>query len=257
MVDSEIYHLLEEKFRLYNQLDFIENDPIVIPHYFTEKKDIEISGFISATIAWGLRKTIINNGKKLMDYMGYSPYDFIMNASEQDLKGLHFFKHRTFNSEDLIFFCKSLKNIYTRYDSLEEIFLLNDLKDFEGGSHICQAGNFFFSIPHQKRTTKHFSNPEKGSAAKRINMFLRWMVRDDKQGVDFGIWKKIKPSELYIPLDVHSGRIARQLNLLKRTQNDWQSVVELTQVLRNFDPKDPIKYDFALFGLGVNEKFLE
>ena len=255
MLDIQIQQMLEEKTIQYNQLDFIEDDPIYIPHLFTDKKDIEIAGFFSATLAWGLRKTIINNGKKLMQMMAYSPYDFIMNASKEDLKPLENFKHRTFNGEDLLFFCKSLKNIYTQHQSLEEIFFTNENMLFENGGHIAKAYDIFFSTPHSKRTEKHFSNPLKGSAAKRLNMYLRWMVRDDKQGVDFGIWKNLKPSQLFIPLDVHSGRIARRLGLLKRTQNDWQAVKELTNTLQMLDPKDPIKYDFALFGLGVNEKF--
>ena len=242
---------LDAAYDKYNRPDFITSDPISIPHLFTKKEDIEISAFLAATIAWGQRPTIIGNAKKLVHIMDLSPYDFVMQATEKDLLRLENFKHRTFNAVDLSFFIYSLRNIYAEHGGMEKVF--SEKKNIKEA--LIHFNKVFFSIPHPKRTEKHVSNPAAGSAAKRLNMFLRWMVRNDKRGVDFGLWKTISPSQLYCPLDVHSGNVARKLKLLKRKQNDWLSAEYLTKALRKFDAADPVKYDFALFGLGVFEKF--
>jgi uncharacterized protein (TIGR02757 family) len=251
-MNQEIYNLLEEKYYQFNQLEFIVSDPISIPHLFDRKEDIEIAGFLVATIAWGQRKSIINNGKKMVELMDLAPYDFIMNHSENDLKRLNKFVHRTFNSTDLIFFTQSLRNIYIKHGGLENVFAFysSDMK-----KSIHHFKKVFFEIEHPKRTEKHVADPLKKSSAKRINMYLRWMCRKDKQGLDFGIWNAIEPKYLMCPLDVHSGNVARKLGLLNRKQNDWQAVEELTNQLRIFDKNDPVKYDFSLFGLGVFEGF--
>lgn len=245
---------LDEKVTLYNNSSFIESDPIQIPHLFTLKEDIEISGFLTATIAWGNRKSIINNSHKLMQLMGNSPYDFVMGYSDKNSEALSNFVHRTFNADDLAYFIVALQNIYKNHGGLENIFI----KNATNGSiqeAIYHLKNIFFELPHLPRTQKHISDPLKNSAAKRINMFLRWMVRKDNAGVDFGIWNNISPALLSCPLDVHSGNVARKLGLLKRKQNDAKAVGELDKSLRILDPKDPVKYDFALFGLGVFEGF--
>lgn len=252
MTESEIKQLLEEKYEEYCAVDFIESDPISIPHRFEDKQDIEISGLIAATIAWGQRPTIIRNANKAMHLMGNEPYRFVMEHSETDLKALDGFVHRTFNAEDLKHFIRSLKSIYSKYDSLEDVFLSgiqNDDANLKNAIHHFKRE--FFSIPHEKRTRKHVADPMKGSASKRINMYLRWMCRPNDKGVDFGIWNRIPTSILSCPVDVHSGRNARQLGLLNRTQNDWKAVEELDTSLRRFDAKDPVKYDYTLFGLGV------
>ncbi|MCD4683999.1 MAG: TIGR02757 family protein [Bacteroidales bacterium] len=252
---SELKEFLEEKYDLYNRPKFIENDPISIPHIFTGKEDIEIAGFLTATISWGNRTSIINNAKKLIQLMDDAPFDFIMNFENPDLKRFQKFVHRTFNGEDCIYFLKSLKNIYQYHGGLEDVFnhLIN-----KGGNiidSIIYLNKVFFELDHPERTRKHIANPLKKASAKRINMFLRWMVRNDKRGVDFGVWNTIKPSELFCPLDVHSRKVARKLGLLNRKANDLTSVIELTENLRKLDPTDPVKYDFALFGLGIYEKF--
>src|SRR5690606_31571448 len=234
--------------------NFIETDPIQIPHKFSLKEDIEIAGFLVATIAWGNRKSIINNGNKLMDLMGNSPYDFVMDFSENNSQSLSNFVHRTFNSEDLLYFLKSLQNIYRNHGGLESVFSKYAEKDsMQPAIHYFKKT--FFELPHLTRTQKHISDPLKNSAAKRINMFLRWMVRNDNAGVDFGIWKSISPSQLSCPLDVHTGNIGRKLSLLKRKQNDGKALAELDFSLRKLDAEDPVKYDFALFGLGAFERF--
>lgn len=256
MNKSELKEFLIEKVELYNRPDFIESDPISIPHLFSKKEDIEISGFLSATIAWGQRKTIINNAGKLMKLMGNSPYDFIMTAKEKDLKRFENFVHRTFNYTDVVFFIRSLQNIYKKHGGLETVFNTSDNKTVL--SAIANFRSIFFSIKYPDRTTKHVSDPSENSSAKRLCMYLRWMIRNDKRGVDFGLWNKknsLQPANLMCPLDVHSGNVARKLGLLKRTQNDWKSVIELTDYLKTMDFEDPVKYDFALFGLGVFEKF--
>jgi len=251
---SDLKIFLDQKAELYNQKKFIATDPISIPHLFQKKQDIEIAGFLVATFAWGNRISILKNGKLLMQLLDNQPFDFVMNHEESDLKNLENFVHRTFNGEDLIYFIRSLKNIYNNHNGLESIFQKNATsKSVLPG--IEALNKVFFELPHQKRTEKHISNPAKKSACKRLNMFLRWMVRNDNKGVDFGIWKNVPQSSLSCPLDVHSGRVARKLNLLKRKQNDLKALNELDKNLRTFDPADPVKYDFALFGLGVFENF--
>jgi uncharacterized protein (TIGR02757 family) len=245
---------LDEKVDLYNNLNFIESDPIQIPHLFSSKEDIEIAGFLTATIAWGNRKMIITNAKKMIDLMGNSPHDFVLSHDKNQLIRLAHFVHRTFNGGDLITFVKALQNIYTHHGGLETIFA-NNIIDNSTQKSIASFKKIFFEIDHLPRTEKHISNPLQGSAAKRINMFLRWMVRQDNKGVDFGIWKTIPMSSLSCPLDIHSGNVARKLTLLLRKQNDAKALLELDNSLRLLDPTDPVKYDFALFGLGVFEKF--
>lgn len=254
MTKSELKDFLDEKVNLYNNPNFIESDPIQIPHQFSLKEDIEIAGFLAATIAWGNRKMIINNAQKMMTLMGNSPYDFVMSHQEYHLEKLENFVHRTFNSQDLITFVKGLQHIYTQHNGLEHVFAKNSDQNSMQKS-ISEFKEIFFEIEHQNRTQKHISDPSNNSAAKRINMFLRWMVRDDNKGVDFGIWKTIPMAALSCPLDVHSGNVARKLELLTRKQNDAKALFELDSNLRNLDPNDPVKYDFALFGLGVFEKF--
>ena len=251
---EEIISFLNYKSNQYNNIKFIETDPIQIPHLFNKKEDVEISGFLTSTISWGNRKSIIKSAEKLIELLDHSPYDFILNHKKRDLDTLKPFVHRTFNGIDLIQFVKSLKHIYRNYNGLEEIFR-NNIKDDSLQYAIHKMKKIFFEIPHTNRTKKHISDPMRGSAAKRINMFLRWMVRDDASGVDFGIWKSISPRYLSCPLDVHTGNVARKLGLIQRKQNDHKAVMELDKKLREFDLIDPVKYDFALFGLGVFEKF--
>jgi uncharacterized protein (TIGR02757 family) len=251
LLKKDLKDFLEEKYDKYNRPDFISSDPISIPHQFSIKEDIEIAGLLAATIAWGQRITIINNANKLMKLMGNAPYDFIMSATEKDLKRFEGFVHRTFNSTDLVFFLRSLRNVYKKHGGLENIFDKKDCSDA-----IMNFRTVFFSIDHLSRSRKHVSNPSENSSAKRLCMYLRWMVRKDERGVDFGIWNsQLLPSQLMCPLDVHSGNVARKLGILKRSQNDWKAVEELTATLRTFDATDPVKYDFSLFGLGVFEKF--
>jgi uncharacterized protein (TIGR02757 family) len=254
MNKSELKSFLDEKVELYNNPKFIESDPIQIPHQFSLKEDIEISGFLTATIAWGNRKMIINNATKLMNIMGNSPYDFVMSHSENDLERLENFVHRTFNSQDLLTFIKSLQHIYQNHNGLENVFAKNQ-EAHSMQKSISEFKKIFFEIEHLNRTQKHVSDPLNNSAAKRINMFLRWMIRNDNKGVDFGIWKTIPTAALSCPLDVHSGNVARKLELLTRKQNDAKALLELDTNLRLLDENDPTKYDFALFGLGVFEKF--
>ena len=254
MRKSEIKSFLDHKVEQYNNPVFIETDPILIPHKFNKKQDIEISGFLTATIAWGNRKSILVNASRMMDLFDNAPFDFIMNHEETDLISLENFVHRTFNGTDLQFFVTSLRNIYLNHGGLERIFTTHAIEnDLQPSIHAFK--NIFFEIDHLERSRKHVSDPFKNSAAKRINMFLRWMVRRDKAGVDFGIWQQISPSQLSCPLDIHSGNTARKLGLLSRKQNDAKALKELDRSLRKFDPQDPVKYDFALFGLGVFEKY--
>lgn len=254
MTTSELKEFLNTKVEQYNNTTFIESDPIQIPHQFSKKEDIEIAGFLTATIAWGNRKSIINNANKMMQLIEQTPHDFVINHNQKDLDSLQRFVHRTFNGQDFSQFIKSLHHIYKNYQGLETLFAKHAQPDSMQHS-IHHFKNVFFEIPHQKRTQKHISDPLKNSAAKRINMFLRWMVRNDKNGVDFGIWKSLSPSQLSCPLDVHSGNVARKLGLLTRKQNDAKALHELDTALRQLDANDPVKYDFALFGLGVFEKF--
>ena len=253
MNQSELKEFLDEKVALYNNFSFIDSDPILIPHQFSLKEDIEVSGFLSATIAWGNRKSIITNANKLMNLMGNSPFDYVMSHSQNDLERLENFVHRTFNATDLKMFMLGLQNIYKNHQGLEAVFSKNVTPNSIQNS-ISEFKKTFFEVNHLHRTQKHISDPNNNSAAKRINMFLRWMVRNDNK-VDFGIWKTIPTSALSCPLDVHSGNVARKLGLLARTQNDGKALAELDTNLRILDKNDPVKYDFALFGLGVFEKF--
>lgn len=251
---DELKDFLDEKVLQYNTLDFIESDPVQIPHLFTLKEDIEIAGFLSATIAWGNRKMIIKNSHRMMELMGNTPYDFVMSHNETDLERLTSFVHRTFNGQDFIGFIQSLQNIYKNHGGLEAVFSKNQEVNSMQKS-ISEFKKIFFEIPHLARTQKHISDPLNNSAAKRINMYLRWMCRQDNKGVDLGIWKSIPPALLSCPLDVHSGNVARKLGILSRKQNDGRALLELDSKLREFDAIDPVKYDFALFGLGVFEGF--
>ena len=250
----DLKDFLDEKSYQYESLEFIKDDPILVPHSFTKKEDIEISGFITSVISWGNRKSIINSAKKIIEFMDYSPFDFILNHTNKDLYKEKESIHRTFNSTDLNYFIVSLKRIYKDYNGLEDI-LSNNSNGNDLQKRISTFKEIFFSIDHPIRTRKHLPSPIDGSSAKRFNMFLRWMVRSNEKGVDFGLWNKIDKSDLSLPLDVHTGRIARLLGLLKRNTNDSKAVEEINLKLREMDPKDPIKYDFALFGLGVYENF--
>lgn len=251
---NELKDFLEEKVKQYNRPSFIETDPVSIPHRYSVKEDIEIAGFLAATIAWGNRKMILRNAGRMMELMDDAPGDFVMNHWESDLERLRGFVHRTFNSADFEFFIRSLRNIYVNHSGLEGIFTRYKTdQSLQPAIHMLSC--IFFELPHQNRTLRHVSDTFRGSAAKKINMYLRWMVRNDNRGVDFGIWKSISPSILSCPLDVHSGNVARKLGLIKRKQNDARAVAEIDSILREFDPSDPVKYDFALFGLGVFEGF--
>ena len=254
MNKTELKEFLDEKVIQYNTTDFIDSDPIQIPHQFSLKEDIEIAGFLTATIAWGNRKMIINNSKRMMEMLGNSPYDFIMEHNDSQLEKLDSFVHRTFNSDDFKTFIKALQHIYTKHNGLESAFAKNQ-QPLSMQHSISEFKKFFFEVSHQQRNTKHLSDPMQGSAAKRLNMYLRWMVRQDNKGVDFGIWKSIPTAALSCPLDVHSGNVARKLGLLTRKQNDGKALAELDTSLRKLDANDPVKYDFALFGLGVFENF--
>jgi uncharacterized protein (TIGR02757 family) len=246
---------LDEKYDQYNRPEFITSDPIQIPHRFLLEEDIEISAFLTATIAWGQRKAIISNATRLMNLMGNNPHDFVMNASVGQLAKMETFVHRTFQGVDCLFFIKSLRNIYGKHQGLKGVFQrgFRDQDDMEFA--LAEFRKVFFEIDCLPRTFKHISDVSRGSSGKRLNMFLRWMVRNDKRGVDFGLWKDIPASSLHLPLDLHTGNVARKLLLLTRKQDDWKAVSEVTLRLRTFDPLDPVKYDFALFGLGVFEGF--
>lgn len=252
--NAYLYNLLETNSKFFNSPTFIINDPISIPHQFKKKEDIEISGLLTATIAWGQRISIINNAKNLMLMMDNQPYDFIINADEKELIKFNRFVHRTFNGEDCIYFLIALKHIYNNLGGLENVFTTAFKETGNIFETIVRFREIFFSYPHLERTRKHVSNPANGSAAKRINMFLRWMVRSDNQGVDFGLWKGIRMSALLCPLDLHTGNVARKLGLITRNQNDRKAVEELMIFLRKFDANDPVKYDFALFGMGVTNQ---
>ena len=252
---DDIRLLLDQKVLSFNQLPFIETDPIQVPKQFTTKENIEIAAFLSATLAWGQRPTIIRNANRLIQLMQNNPIDFLMNAEEEDWSSFSGFKHRTFNGSDCKYFLKSLRNIYLNHGGLEQVFT----EGYQAGHSVFEAlmhfRKIFFELQHDHRTEKHVSDVTRGASAKRLNMLLRWMVRTDQAGVDFGLWKQIPASALMLPLDVHTGNVARKLGLLTRVQNDWRAVEEITAHLRGFDPEDPIKYDFALFGLGAFEKF--
>jgi uncharacterized protein (TIGR02757 family) len=253
---AELKAFLDEKYLLYNRASFIDSDPISIPRRFSKNQDIEIAGFLAATIAWGQRPTILRNASRLMEWMDDSPHAFIRDHSPKDLAPFKKFAHRTFNGIDCTYFIRALKQIYSKYDSLEGAFLHGEKwNEPDTLAAIVRFRTAFFSLRPPDRSRKHLSDPSAGSAAKRISMFLRWMVRQDNAGVDFGIWSGIPASALMCPLDVHSGNVARKLGLLTRSQNDWRAVEELTHALRKLDASDPVKYDFSLFGLGVFEGF--
>jgi uncharacterized protein (TIGR02757 family) len=256
-VAEQLRDLLEEKHRQYNQKGFIEDDPVCIPHRFDKKQDIEISGFLAATLAWGQRSTIIRNCSDILERMDEDPHAFVLHHSDKDLKRFTGFVHRTFNSTDLLYFIHFFNRLYTSHDSMEEIFLrgmdASDTTVEKGLDHFKEYFEADDAFP--RRTAKHVAAPSKKSACKRINMFLRWMVRRDEMGVDFGIWKHIQPHQLVCPCDLHVGRVARGLGLIRRRAHDWKTALELTENLRILDSADPVKYDFALFGLGVHEKY--
>lgn len=256
-MNEKVRDFLDEKVALYNRPSFIELDPISIPHRFQKKQDIEIAGFFAAILAWGQRKTILSKCNELLSRMDDAPHDFLINHNENDLRVFLGFKHRTFNEVDTLYFVHFLSWFYRQQDSLEEAFLLGQTGAVDSMETILiQFQHFFFSLNDApSRTKKHISSPATRSACKRINMYLRWMVRKDNQGVDFGIWKSIRPAQLICPCDLHVDRVGRKLGLITRKQTDWGTAMELTQMLRTFDSNDPVKYDFALFGLGVEEKF--
>ncbi len=250
---NELKLFLNEKVQQYNTSLFIEPDPISVPHLFSQKEDIEIAGFLAATISWGNRKMITKNAHRMIQLFGESPYDFVMSSTEAQQERLSNFVHRTFKGEDLIYFVHALRHIYLNYGGIEAVF-----KKHQGVDSFLPAitafYHFFFEIEHPKRTEKHVANPDKGSVAKRLNMYLRWMCRKDNSGVDLGVWN-LSPAKLSCPLDVHSGNVARKLGLINRKANDQKALYELDMNLRNLDPNDPVKYDFALFGLGIFEGF--
>ena len=258
---DEIHQLLDQKVKQYNHIEFIEKDPICIPHLFTKQQDIEIAGFFAAIFAWGNRTTIINKSRELLERMDNAPFAFCTQHQEKDLKKLLGFAHRTFNDTDLLYCIEFFKQHYSKNESLESAFFKSEsISSINKNSAVEQAlihfQDYFFSLDDAPaRTKKHIASPVSGSTCKRLNMFLRWMVRKDKQGVDFGIWKKISPADLIMPIDVHVARVSRGLGIVKRIQTDWQTAIELTNYCRTLDPKDPVKYDFALFSLGVIEKY--
>lgn len=248
---ADLKAFLDEKAQQFNQPAFITLDPVTIPHQFTRKQDIEIAGLMAAVLAWGQRVTIIRKCRELMEWMDNDPHEFILHHREHDLKRFESFRHRTFNGTDALYFIESLKSIYSEHQSLEELFIVpaNDVTIERGIIHFHHR--FFSPGNHPHRTRKHLPTPERKSTCKRINMYLRWMVRKDSNGVDFGLWRNISPSQLVCPCDVHVDRVARKMKLIKRKQTDWLTALELTGNLRKLDPDDPVKYDFALFGLGI------
>ncbi len=256
MNKEQLKKLLDSKVRLYHQPSFIKDDPISVPHQFTKQQDIEIAGLFAAVLAWGNRTTIINNCNKLMGWMDNAPHDFIVNHKEDELKKFIHFVHRTFNATDLLYFIHFLQYHYTQHDSLEDAFVPEQkYKEANVEQALIHFHNYFFSIEHPERTRKHIATPARKSACKRINMYLRWMVRKDKQGVDFGLWQKISPHQLVCPLDVHVARVAHRLELIDNTTSNWKNAVKLTEELKALQPNDPTVYDYALFSLGITERF--
>lgn len=252
---TTLIDFLNAKVDLYNQPSFIKSDPVSVPHLFSKKQDIEIAGFFAAIFAWGNRTTIIQKSKQLLELMDNAPYEFVTGHSEKDLQNLLSFKHRTFNTTDLLYFIDFFKHHYSINKTLESAFIThgNTIEEMLAGFH-----HYFFSLEHvPSRTKKHIATPERNSTCKRLNMFLRWMVRKDNRGVDFGIWKKISPAQLICPVDLHVAKVVRRLGIIKRKQTDWQTALELTDFLRTLDNADPVKYDFALFGVGAIEAKLE
>ena len=260
-IDDNLKKFLDKKVNEFNNVSFIKDDPVCLPHLFSKKQDIEVAGFFAAMFAWGIRKTIINKGTQLFQLMDNAPYDFCLNHSDNDLKRLEGFCHRTFNDTDLLYFVSFFKHHYSKNKSLESAFFNENVLKVSNSSNVIenslnQFNAYFFSLEDvPERTKKHVASPKKNSSCKRLNMFLRWMVRNDNKGVDFGLWKKIQPSDLICPVDVHVARVSKHLNLLQRKQVDWIAALELTEQLRKFDKNDPVKYDFALFGLGILEKY--
>lgn len=252
-ISSKTKKILDEAYYLYHNREFLKDDPLQIPHEFTQLQDIEIMAFFSSILAWGQRKTIINNCRKLVDLFQGKPYDFIQSHNENDLKALLGFKHRTFNDTDLLYFVAFMKYHYEKHESLEDAFTIGmNSSDVDTRGALIGFHDYFTSLEFfPSRTRKHIATPARNSACKRLNMFLRWMVRKDDQNIDFGLWKQIKPSQLLCPLDVHVERQARALGLITRKQRDFKTVLELSENLRKLDPVDPVKYDFALFGMGV------
>lgn len=251
---EQMYELLEALHDKYNCEEFIEADPISIPHSFSADEDREIAGFLAATIAWGNRKAIVKSARRMVECMDYAPYDFVVNATERELESLRSYVYRTFNGDDFVDFVRALQNICRKYGTLGTMFQDSYTRHESIAAVLSEVRREFFSIDHTDHCTKHFSSIDKGAACKRLNMYLRWFVRSDNRGVDFGLWRKIPMSALYLPLDVHSGNMARELGLLSRRQNDWKATEEVTNVLKKFSADDPVKYDFALFGAGINSK---
>ena len=257
MNDRELKQWLDDYYDYFNRRSFITSDPIQVPHQYEDPRDIEIAGFLTAILSWGQRTVIIRNATRMMESMPGGPYRFLIESNDDNLESFRQFKHRTFNGTDCVFFLRSLQNIYREHGGLGSVFQEGYSLYGNIPAAIRHFRNVFFSLPFPARTVKHIPDLDRNAAAKRINMFLRWMVRKDDRGVDFGLWERIPPAALYIPLDVHSGKVARELGLLTRRQNDWKAVNELTLRLRSFDRKDPVKYDFALFGISALEKEIE
>lgn len=261
MDTNKLKDFFNKKVDEYDQPSFIKDDPVCVPHLFTKKQDIEIAGLFAAVFAWGNRTIIIKKSKELMQRMDNAPYDFCINHTDEDLKRLIGFKHRTFNDTDLLYFVEFLRSHYKKYNSLEDAFIKDlstkEMKELDMMElALIRFQQYFFSLEHVPgRTKKHIATPYKKSTCKRLCMYLRWMVRKDNANVDFGVWKKIKPAQLICPIDLHVARVAKRFNLLERKQIDWQAALELTKYLRTLDANDPVKYDFALFGLGVMEKY--
>jgi uncharacterized protein (TIGR02757 family) len=255
-MEATLRHLLIQKAETYNRRAFIDKDPIVVPHQYRQKQDIEIAGFFAAILAWGNRTTIINSAKRIMALMHDRPYAFVLQHREEDLRPMLSFVHRTFNATDLLYFIDFLKRHYERYESLEDAFVAgNAYEEADTGQALIHFRRYFFAAEHPLRTQKHIATPERQSACKRLNMFLRWMVRKDEQGVDFGIWHKIKPTQLICPLDLHVANVAHRFGMLPDSKSNWNNACLLTQQLRELDPADPCRFDFALFGLGAEERF--
>lgn len=251
---EQMYELLESLHDKFNCEEFIEHDPISVPHRYTDNRDREIAGFMAATIAWGNRKAIVRSANRMMEYMDFAPYQFVTQAQQCDLERLSTYVHRTFNGQDFIDFVRALQSICLRHNTIGELFQSSYASTQSIAQTLSDVRREFFSVEHNEHCQKHFSSIDKGAACKRLNMYLRWFVRRDNRGVDFGSWTKIPMSALYLPLDVHSGNMGRSLGLLTRRQNDWKATAEITQTLRQFCAEDPVKYDFALFGAGINSK---
>jgi uncharacterized protein (TIGR02757 family) len=251
LTKEDLFLFLETKYRQYNRPEFIKTDPVSVPHGFSQREDIEIAGFLTAVISWGNRSSIIADANRMFSMMGCPPYEFLLKANDRDLEIFRAFYHRTFNGEDCIFFLRSLQHIYKNLGGLQGAF--GNINETGIKESISRFRRIFLELKHFPRLEKHLADPSKGASAKRILMFLRWMVRNDGLGVDFGLWKNVSSASLMCPLDIHSGNVSRKLGLLQRKANDWKAVEELTDNLRQFDPRDPVKYDFALFGIGALE----